>query len=143
MKRSLLAALLAALSSGVAFAGDALRIESPWLRSAPPGAMMRAAYAELRNTGDAPLRIVEARSEAFADVELHRTVEVDGVSRMRAAGVVEIAPGDSLRLQPGGLHLMLMRPRQVLDADAAVRIELLLDDGRSVSADFPQRAAAP
>ena len=79
---------------------------------------MTAAYGELRNLGNEPLRLESFDSDTFASVSLHLSVIEDGVSRMREQSDMEIAPGDSLLLEPGGLHLMLMRAtREVRPGD--------------------------
>ena len=52
---------LAAAVQTAAAAGR-LEISHAWIRTAPPGAMMQAGYAILRNSGDAPLVISGAHS---------------------------------------------------------------------------------
>ncbi|MDX1625505.1 MAG: copper chaperone PCu(A)C [Wenzhouxiangellaceae bacterium] len=85
---------------------DGPRVEEAWIRDAPPSAPMRAIYFVLVNDGPATLRVAGARVEGMGRAEIHRTVRDGGMSRMRPAGMLEIAPGDRLRLEPGGLHLM-------------------------------------
>jgi len=145
MKNRLLTPLivLAGMLAGQACAESPLEVSKAWVRAAPPGTMMLAAYAGLRNPGESEIRLSEARSDAFGFVEIHRTVEEDGVSRMRAAGVLTLAPGASLTLEPGGLHLMLMRPRRTLAEGDSIVIELDLEDGRSVAAEFVVARQAP
>ncbi len=122
-----------------------IRAESAWVRAAPPGAMMLAGYMSLRNDGRLPMRFVSAQSDAFGMVELHKSLLVDGVSTMRPAGGQVIPAGGSLRLEPGGMHLMLMEPRHELKAGEQVRFRLHFADGRVldvvavVSADAPAR----
>jgi len=116
-----------------------LIVEQAWIRAAPPGAMMLAGYATLKNSGSTPLQIGAARSAAFADVEIHRTVEEGGVSRMRPAGTLEIPPGGSVALEPGGLHLMLMHPRQDLQPGQTVVIDFLTPDETPLPAVFTVR----
>jgi copper(I)-binding protein len=120
-----------------------LTVESPWIRAAPPGAMMLAGYAILRNSGDAPVIVQGATSAAFGDVSLHETVEVGGVERMRALGAVEIAPGADVVLAPGGKHLMLMRPAQATESGTVVKIHFDTNDPAGADADFVVRDDAP
>lgn len=130
------AAVLAGLAAMLASAGAradcrGLQVAEPWIRSAPPGAMALAAYAELRNTGPAPLTISGLAAADFERAELHRNLIDNGVARMRAVPRLTLAPGEALTLAPGGYHLMLLRPRRALAAGAASRIEFLCDDDRS------------
>jgi periplasmic copper chaperone A len=126
-----------------ASAAGHLSVSNAWIRQAPPGAMMLAGYADLRNDGDASLRVTGAVSPAFADASIHETIETDGVSRMRPVAAIDIAPGQIVRLAPGGKHLMLMHPQRVLVADSVVPISLQLADGSTIGARFSVRAEAP
>lgn len=77
----------------------------------PPGGAMAAGYFELRNPGHRSLVLQSVSSPAFASVEMHETVEVDGLSRMRELETVTVPAGETVRFEPGGRHLMLMGPR--------------------------------
>lgn len=118
-------------------------IGQPWVRAAPPGAGTLAAYLVLRNPCRETIVVTDVESLDFAMPMIHRTEDVEGVSRMREAGELQLAPGDELRFQPGGLHLMLMRPLRPLKEGDSVRIRLVLADGRRVFAEFPVRREAP
>ena len=117
-------------------------IESPWVRAAPPGAASLAGYLVLRNPCAAPVEVSDVESKDFGMPMIHRTVVEGGVSRMRPAGRLVVAPGESLRFEPGGLHLMLMRPLKPLAEGDVARIRLVLADGRRVFAEFPVRREA-
>ena len=141
----LFAGLLLALSASAAVGAEACRpvIEQPWVRAAPPGAASLAGYLVLRNPCRAPVEVVDVESKDFGMPMIHRTVEEGGMSRMRPAGKLVLAPGDSLRFEPGGLHLMLMRPLRPLAEGDVAGVRLVLADGRRVYADFPVRRAPP
>lgn len=120
-----------------------VHVESAWVRAAPPGAMMLAGYMNLRNDGKQPARFEWAQSDVFGMVELHKTLIVNGVSTMRPAGVQIIAAGDTLRIEPGGLHLMLMQPQHALMVGDTVRFRLHFADGSAVDVVAPVSAEAP
>ena len=75
-----------------------------------PGMKMSAAYLSLANNSDQAIRISRVASAQYESVQLHETRIEDGVARMRAIPVLEIAAGETVTLQRGGKHLMLMRP---------------------------------
>ena len=141
-RASVLAALALAVALPAAAAGR-LQIDAAWIRTAPPGAMMLAGYARLRNVGDAALVISGADSADFGSVSLHQTISENGVERMRALGDIEIAPGASVDFVPGAKHFMLMRPQRELNAGARVRIHISTKSGADVTADFVVRDDAP
>ena len=120
-----------------------VHVKSAWVRAAPPGAMTLAGYMSLRNDGKTPQRFVSAQSDAFGMVQLHRTLLVNGLSTMRPAGVQIIPAGGTLRIQPGGLHLMLMQPRRALKIGDAVRFRLHFADGSAMDVVAPVSAEAP
>lgn len=141
----LLAGLCLALSSSAAVGADACRpvIEQPWVRAAPPGAPAFVGYLVLRNPCGGAVEVVGVESRDFGTPMIHRTAEQGGVSRMRPAGPMPLAPGAVLRFEPGGLHLMLMRPLRPLAEGDAARVRLVLADGRRLYAEFPVRRTAP
>ncbi|MEN1958059.1 copper chaperone PCu(A)C [Luteimonas sp. MJ204] len=117
------------------------RVVEGWLRSPPMPMPMMAGFARIENPCATGVEIVSAHSDAFASVELHETRVVDGVSRMREVPRLAVAADGEAVLQPGGLHLMLMRPVAPLQSGGSARVEFTLADGRSIGADFEVRAA--
>ena len=129
--RTLLAAAIATLASAPAGACADLAVSGAWIREAPPGAMA-VAYAQLANRGKRPVTLTGARSEAFGGAGLHRTVvDAGGMARMRE-GTLEVAPGASAALEPGGWHLMLFDPARILKAGDVVSITLTCGKDESV-----------
>ena len=113
--------LLACLCTGEVLAAEAsLAIGDAWIREAPPGATVLAGYLRLDNRGDKTLVIGTIRSEDFERIELHRTVVDEGIARMVPVERLEILPGDSVSLEPGGMHLMLFNPARSLRQDDRV-----------------------
>lgn len=137
----LLGATLLLALSGAARAGDCLpEIDSAWIRKPPMAMPMMAGFAEIRNPCAEPVRIVAARSPAFGAVELHETTRVDGVSRMRHVEALDVPARGTVVLAPGGLHMMLMQPKDEAVEGSTLEVELELDDGRRLAAGFQVRA---
>jgi len=126
-----------------AHAAGRLVVENAWIPVPPPGVMMLAGYAILRNAGDAPLVINGAQSESFADVSLHYSFERDGLSRMRPVDELDVQSGSYRVLEPGGYHLMLMRPKRELKAGDTVKIHISTNSGDGADAEFVVREPAP
>lgn len=104
-------------------------VSDAWIRAVPPAARMTAGYLSVHNPGAEPLVIVGAESSLFGAIEMHGTVTVDGMARMRQEETVTVPPGESLRFEPGGLHLMLMEPVNGIPSSGAIDISLLLEGG--------------
>lgn len=75
-----------------------------------PGRAMSAGYLTLRNNTNNVIRISEVDSPQFGFVEIHETQLEDGVAKMILVQELLIPAKSSISLQPGGKHLMLMRP---------------------------------
>lgn len=137
------AAVLSIAVAGAAQAAGRLVVSEAWIREAPPGAPMLAGYAKLKNDGDAPISVLTAQSDAFRSASLHETVVADGVSKMRELHRLDLAPGATVALEPGGKHLMLMQPREEVHVGDKVEVRFLLGGGERVTAAFEVIAATP
>ena len=86
--------------------GSVLRVDSPWIRSPVADRTVTAGYCEITNTGSTPVSITGFTAEGLR-VEIHETIEQDGMMRMRPVAGLDLDPGETVSLEPGGKHLML------------------------------------
>ena len=120
MIRKLACTLVLAVAAALpALANDyrvgSLVIDHPWSRATPAGAGVGAGYMVIRNEGDAPDRLVGGSAAFAGRVEIHEMAIQDGIMRMRAlADGLEIPPGGSVTLEPGGYHVMFMQLQERL-----------------------------
>lgn len=141
MKRILLA--LALIANGASLAADAdkevmatdadMEVSDAWVRDAPPGAPMLAAYLTLHNRGAQDRVLVEVRSRAFPHVMLHSSEVIDGVARMHQLDKLVIPAHATVTLEPGGMHLMMPTPEPPLSVGDEVEFELLFGDGSELA----------
>ncbi len=96
-----------------------------WLRAAPPGAHMLAAYGTLTNNTGKPQVLIGAYAPDFGMAEIHKTIFVDGMAKMRHQPQIVIQPGESVELKPGGLHIMLMQPQRTFAIGESIKICLI------------------
>jgi periplasmic copper chaperone A len=122
-------------------ASDVPAVTDAWIRAVPPGAKMTAGYLTVHNPSAEPLVIVGVESPAFGSIEMHGTVVADGVARMRQQDTVTVAPGETVRFEPGGLHLMLMQPAGEIPSAGTIELSLRLDDGERL--DFAAPVGQP
>lgn len=111
-----------------AAAGD-ITITDPWVKTAESG--MSAAFGKLTNGTDATVVLVSAETPASPMNELHETLadESGGMSMSQKDGGFEIAPGETLTLEPGGNHIMLMDVTEPIVAGDQVDFTLTFEDG--------------
>jgi periplasmic copper chaperone A len=118
-------------------AGD-LVITQPWSRATPGGAKIAGGFVTIENKGAAPDRLVSGSGDVAGRVEIHEMAMNNGVMTMRPLdkGLV-IEPGKTVKLAPGGYHLMLMDLKTplkqgdkvplTLQFEKAGKVELSLD----------------
>lgn len=128
LTRALIAALLFASTMAVA-AETELEFNHARSPEAPPGRMM-AGYVDIANVSDEPITLTGAGSPLFERVEMHTVNMDDGVMRMRRMERLKLEPGQTVSLEPGGRHLMLIGPKRLLKAGDTIEIELTGPQGK-------------
>jgi periplasmic copper chaperone A len=106
---SLLAVTIATAPAAAADvkAGD-LIISQAWSRATPGGAKVAGGYLTIENKGAVPDRLIGGVGEASPRVEVHEMAMNNGVMTMRPIdGGLTIDPGKTVKLAPGGYHLMM------------------------------------
>jgi len=126
--RKLLLLLLILLIPTLAKA-EFLSVENAWVRAAPPNARVMVAYASVRNISEYTIWITGAGSALFKAVELHETIEENGVASMVHVDFVKLAPGESVEFEPGGKHFMLFSPLASSSPGDSIEFKLHLGNG--------------
>lgn len=111
---SLVAALtLSAATLTLAHAADfkagSLEINDLWVRGSVPGQTNGAGYMMINNPSGASDRLLSAQSEASTRLELHTVLTEDGVAKMRQVEGIDIPANGSVKLVPGGFHMMFLQ----------------------------------
>jgi periplasmic copper chaperone A len=89
-------------------AGD-LVITQAWTRATPGGAKIGGGFLTIENKGTAADKLIGATADGAGKIEVHEMAMNDGVMKMRPVdGGLTIDPGKTVKLAPGGLHLMMM-----------------------------------
>ncbi|MDP2355105.1 MAG: copper chaperone PCu(A)C [Beijerinckiaceae bacterium] len=115
----------------------ALTITAPWTRVTPKGARVAAGYVRITNTGAEPDRLVGGAFDLSARVEVHEMSVDGGVMRMRELSKgLEIAPGASVELKPGGYHLMFMDMKGALEVGKPVKGRITFEKAGSIDVEF-------
>jgi len=128
--QSLLAGLC--LASGVAaghdYRIDSLTIDHPFARATPPGARTGGAFLTIRNAGAKADKLVGVASPAAGTAEIHSMAMEGNVMRMHPVVALDVPPGSTVALRPGGFHLMLFDLKQPLRAGDVVPLTLTFEN---------------
>jgi copper(I)-binding protein len=101
-----------------------LVIEHPWSRPTAPGMPMGVAYLSITNNGNRADVLIAASTPAAAQVQMHQTTIVDGMARMRPLAEIAIPAGATVKIEPGGIHLMLVDLKAPFELGRSVPLEL-------------------
>lgn len=105
-----------------------LLISTMWSRATPGGAKVAGGYMTITNNGSAADRLVSLTSPVSGSATVHEMAEVKGVMTMRPLEQgLTIAPGASVTLAPGGLHLMFTELKQPLKEGELLPVKLVFE----------------
>lgn len=122
--------------------GEGIVATNAWIRAAPDGTALGAAYLEVRNDGEAVV-LERVSSDKHASVSIHETVLQNGISRMRALESLPVPARQTVQLAPGGVHLMLAQTQSVLREGDAATLTLHFSNGEKLSVVARVRGEAP
>src|ERR1700748_362234 len=130
---ALLATLFAAPASADEVKAGDLVITQAWTRATPNGAKIGGGYLTIENKGSAPDRLVGGSTDAAGKLEVHEMAVGDGVMKMRPGeGGLTIALGKTVKLAPGGYHLMMFDLKNPLKQGDAVPVTLKFEKAGEV-----------
>lgn len=114
-----------------------LKIVHPWARATPKGAAVGGGYMSITNTGKTADRLVGGKSTIAKDFEVHRMTMENGVMKMRMLrDGLEIKPGETVTLKPGGFHVMFTGLKQPLVKGRRVKATLQFQKAGKVDVEF-------
>ena len=96
-----------------------------------PGAI----YFDLVNEGDRNYAIRKAEVEGAGRAEIHGTMEYSGEMTMGETGPQTVQPGETLRFEPGALHVMAFDLGPEVKEGGSVEVTLTAAGGKTMS--FP------
>ena len=134
-------AMKAAMTAGASGTVGAIAIRGAWTRQNPPGARVGGGYATIANGGEVSDRLIAVSAPFAARGEVHRMEVTDGVMRMRELTEgLEIAPGKSVTLEPGGYHMMFLDITEPPMEGSFVPVTLVFERAGEVTLDLPVAA---
>lgn len=114
-----------------------LKIDHPWTRATPGGAKVGGGFMKITNTGTETDRLVGASADIAKTLEIHEMKMEGNVMKMRALEKgLEIKPGETVELKPGGYHVMFIDLAAPLKEGEKIKGELVFEKAGKVEVEF-------
>jgi len=114
-----------------------LKLTAAWARATPKGATVGGGYFTITNTGNAADRLVGGTSDISNRFEIHQMSMDKGVMKMReVTSGIEIKPGQTIRFEPSGYHVMFVGLKEPLKQGDHVKATLQFEKAGNASVDF-------
>lgn len=141
----LLSTLLAAPARAQEVRAGDLVITQAWSRATPGGAKVAGGYLTIENKGSTPDRLIGGTVDVAAKVEVHEMATKNGVMTMRQLDSgLTIEPGKTVKLAPGGYHLMMFDLKSPLKQGSKLPVTLEFEKAGKVEVSFDvQGVGAP
>ena len=141
MKREFLAVVallsLCGGASGREFEKDGLVIDHPWTRATPEGAKAGAGYMTITNKGKENDKLTGGTFDDADEVQVHEMkMEGDNMTMRQLKDGLEIKPGDTVTLSPGGYHLMFLGLKKPIAKGANIKGSLSFEKAGNVDVDY-------
>ncbi len=122
-----LAKRLGMLALMVAYGAKAQSVEvkDAWVRGTVPAQKVTGAFMEI--TGKSAVRLVGASSPIAGTVEIHNMTMTGGVMKMFAVDGIDVPAGKTIKLAPGGYHVMLFGLKRQMKPGERVPLDLLVE----------------
>lgn len=160
----------AAPADGVVSDEDGLTIANPWARTSPMDTTYGAVYMELTSADGDALVGASVPEDVAGVVEIHETVPVDeasgegmgdmgmneegsdttettmagmGQMTMQPIESLELPAGETMALEPGGYHIMLIELVAPLETGEEIEVTLTFENAGERTITVPVRDDAP
>jgi copper(I)-binding protein len=128
----LAAGIFASAACAHGFENGTLVIDRAWSPPAAAGRPVAVAYLSITNKGTRAETLTGISSPLAASVQMHQTTISDGMARMRPLPELTVAPGRTVKMEPGGIHLMMMGLKAPLVAGATLPLTLEFRNAGSI-----------
>lgn len=134
-KNILLVLSLFLLAAPFARGEGEISVKDPWVRRNPPGTSVTAAYMVIENPTAAADELLSVSCGCSASASIHAVEMREGSMIMKEVASVAVPAGISVKLSPGGYHVML----EGLSGDIkeSVVLELGFRSGARISVEAP------
>ena len=108
-----------------------IAVTDVWARAVAPGQTSGAAYLTITNKGDAADTLISAKASLSTSGGLHASRTANGLVSMAAVDSLAIPAHGTVKLAPGGTHLMIMDLRVPMTAGERFFVDLKFEHSGS------------
>lgn len=89
---------------------DGVIVKDAWARTSPMSSGMGAAYVTIENTTGVTEKLlsVDVPTSVARTAQIHETTSDGGMMSMKEVSSISIPAGGTVKLEPGGYHVMLL-----------------------------------
>lgn len=128
---AVVAASLAACSSGGA--AGAPTISDAWARPSMGMDQPAAAYMVITNSTGQADALLSVSTPGASSVEIHETsTDTSGMTGMHPVARIDVPAGGTVKLAPGGFHLMIMGLTKPLEVGGKLELDLVFEHAGKV-----------
>lgn len=114
---------------------NSIEVTNAWSRATTKGAHAGVIYLTLKNTGTEADSLLSAQSNIAKNVMLHTTIMEGDIAKMRHVEKLLLPVNETIVMEPGGLHIMLMGLTQALEKEQTVPLTLTFENADNVTVD--------
>ncbi|MGH8743808.1 MAG: copper chaperone PCu(A)C [Burkholderiales bacterium] len=122
----------------ILYAADEIKVAQAWARATAPGQQIAGAYLQI--TSAVPAKLIAASSPVAGRVEIHSMRMENGVMKMRQLQSLDLPAQHAVKLEPGGLHLMLLDLKAPLKPGDRVPLRLTVQRANQSRLEMEVRA---
>jgi len=114
-----------------------IEVAKAWSRATPAAAPVGVGYLALTNRGAEADRLIGGTTEVAARIEVHEMSMDNGVMKMRELpDGLEVKPGQTVEMKPGGHHLMLVGLKRGLKEGERFKVQLVFARSGKAEVEF-------
>lgn len=118
-----------------------LIISHPWSRATAPSQKVGVVFMEISSKTGKPDRLIGGSTPDAEKVEIHNHVKDGDVMRMRRVDGVDVPANGSIKLEPGGYHVMLLGLKTPLFEETVIPLTLIFEKAGTVEIEAVVEAA--
>ncbi len=124
-------------------ASGSVVIEHAWVEAGGEDAIMLSGFATLKSDASEQWVLKQVTARYFRVTMIHRTVLQEGEPRMVLQSSLNVRPGEIIKMNKQGYHLMFVGPRKKFKVGDKIRVVMQFENHAAVNINFPVLKKAP